>query len=294
MNKQLLFLFVFVHLFVKCGFYQEKNTTEKKNESSKEIKLPLKSKKKQFVDLQTLTIEGHKVDIQTPENEIIGNILVLQGWDFPRTDWCQKSDLCKKAIKKGYRLIMPEMGRSVFSSQFYPETLKEWQKFPNKAWIIEKMIPFLQKEKNIFTNQKPNYIVGLSTGGRGVALICLATPNIWTAAASLSGDFDQTLTPQDRLMIGYYGSFEKFPERWKGEDNPTLQAKNFKTPIYLGHSIQDNIVPISQTKVFESALKKYCPRLKIKTNYPKGMHDYKYWNSEVDNMLNFFEEFEKK
>ncbi|TAE46226.1 MAG: alpha/beta hydrolase, partial [Cytophagales bacterium] len=72
---------------------------------------------------------------------------------------------------------------------------------------------------------------------------------------------------------------------------PLQQAKNFKTPIYLGHSKQDNIVPINQTQLFYEALKKNQPKLKVKLNLIDGGHDYKYWNKEVENILQFFGEF---
>lgn len=276
-------------MWISVGSCQAQNPPLKENKKENIItdKKNTNSKK----PIETIEVAGHKVDIQNPKNDIIGNILVLPGWDFSRTDWCKNSELCKKALAKGYRLVFPEMSRSVYSSEFYPETLADWKKYPTKKWIVEELIPYLQKEKSIFLEKDKNFVLGLSTGGRGVALLCLALPELWTAGASLSGDFDQSIMPNDRLMIGYYGSFQKFKERWIGQDNPLMQAKKFKTPIYLGHTKQDNIVPVSQTQLFYDALKKNKPQLKIKLNLVDGGHDYKYWNSEVDNMLHFFEEF---
>jgi predicted esterase len=242
--------------------------------------------------LQTLEIGGHLTDILPPKGAFKGNIIVLPGWSFSRKDWCEKASLCKKATEKGYRLIMPEMGKSVYASQFYPETLKDWQKYPNKAWLINELIPTLQKEHGILLPEQHNFVVGLSTGGRGVALMALAKPELFKAVAALSGDFDQTQMPTDRLIIGYYGSYQAFKSRWEGEDNPTKQAARFKTPIYLGHGKQDNIVPVSQTQIFYDALQKANPALKIKLNLVNAAHDYAYWESETENVLNFFGEFE--
>lgn len=292
MQKIVILMLVFAYITTSCNA-QDSPSKEilrelKKDKKNTEQEINTKIKN---IPFETLEIDGHKVDIQNPDNEIIGNILVLPGWDFSRTDWCKNSDLCKKALAKGYRLILPEMGRSIYSADFYAETLVDWKKFPNKKWVVEQMIPYLQKERKIFIKKEKNFIVGLSTGGRGVALLSLALPEIWTACASLSGDFDQSLLPNDRLMIGYYGSYQKFKNRWLGEDNPLQQAKNFKTPIYLGHSKQDNIVPINQTQLFYEVLKKNQPKLKIKLNLIDGGHDYKYWNKEVENILQFFGEF---
>lgn len=242
--------------------------------------------------LITLTIGGHAVDIRTPsKGDIKGNIIVLPGWSFAKDDWCAKSSLCTKALAQGYRLILPEMSKSVYSGKYYPETIKEWQKFPSKTWVVEEMIGTLQKKHAMLLSTQKNFILGLSTGGRGVALIALAKPDLFAAAAALSGDFDQTQMTTDRLMIGYYGSYLQFKSRWEGEDNPTKQAIHWKTPIYLGHGKQDNIVPVSQTQTFFNAIKKHHPNLKIKLNLPEATHDYKYWDGEVDNMLAFFADF---
>ncbi|MFA4852641.1 MAG: prolyl oligopeptidase family serine peptidase, partial [Bacteroidales bacterium] len=63
----------------------------------------------------------------------------------------------------------------------------------------------------------------------------------------------------------------------------------YKTPIYLAHGMLDQVVPPEQTIMFYDSLKKYHPDLKIKLNMPNARHDYLFWNSEVDNILKFFE-----
>ncbi|NJK84110.1 MAG: alpha/beta hydrolase, partial [Saprospiraceae bacterium] len=177
--------------------------------------------------LQTLLIGGHLVDIMQPSGEIKGNIIVLPGWDFSRKDWCQKSSLCAQALARGYRLILPEMARSVYAAEYYLETRTDWLRYPNKIWCTDSLVPALQQRYGILLPEQKNFVLGLSTGGRGAALLSLALPELFTAAAALSGDFDQTKMPADNLMRGYYGEYSKFPERWKGVDNPVYQADKF-------------------------------------------------------------------
>lgn len=239
---------------------------------------------------QTIEIEGHLVDILLPEGEIKGNIIILPGWNFPKDDWCKKSSLCTKALAKGFCIIAPEMGKSTYSSEFYPQTRKDWQKYPKKGWVTDTMVTQLQKNYKILLEEQNNFVLGLSTGARGTALLCLDLPNLFTAAAALSGDYDQTKVYWDRIMTGYYGAYQQFPQRWKNVDNIITDIQKWKTPIYLGHSKQDNIVPISQTVLMYNTLRKVHPNIKVKLNTPNGKHDYVYWDSEVDNMLSFFEE----
>ncbi|TAF66142.1 MAG: alpha/beta hydrolase [Cytophagales bacterium] len=287
--KQFCLLFPVCLCF--CSFGGEKNETKTFVPTSQSTNQTLRNIATLTKDT-TLIIGGHAVDIRVPNKDIgiKGDILVLPGWNFPKEDWCLKSSLCEKALAQGYRLIMPEMGKSVYSSQLYEETLKEWRNFPTGKWLNTVMIPYLKEHFEIFTKTTPAFILGLSTGGRGVALTCLANPDLFVAAAALSGDYDQTVLPDDALMIGFYGNFEDYHERWTGKDNPTFQAAHFKTPLYLGHGMQDEIVPFQQTLAFYETLQRENPSLLVKLHLTPAGHNYIYWNSEVESMLQFFEE----
>lgn len=243
---------------------------------------------------QTLIFGRVKVDIKVPNGPVRGDMLILPGWNFPRTDWCQQSTLCHRALRDGYRLVMPEMGKSIYSSSFFPESRKDWQKYPTRTWVTDTLIPTLQSEYCLFEMGNKNFVLGLSTGGRGAALVCLHTGTLFTAGAALSGDYDQTLMPGDNLMRGVYGDYATFPDRWEGMDNPALQAAIFRTPLYLGHGKKDDVSPYSQTQHFYEQLVKQNPKLEVQLNLAEEMgHDYDYWNAEVGNMLNFFAEFHK-
>lgn len=248
--------------------------------------LPLRAK-------QTMEVAGHLVDITTPADsgKIKGNLLVLQGWSFPKDDWCKKSSLCQKALSQGYRLIMPEMGKSTYSSQLYPQTLAQWRKYPTLPWLTDSLIPYLQKRYCIMTKDQANFVVGLSTGARGAGLVVMNKPDLFKAAAALSGDFDQRGIPHDRIMTGFYGSIYQFPKRWAGKDNMVVNIKKFKTPFYLGHGKLDRVCPPAQTLQFYQALKKNHPKLKLTLSMPAwAAHNYKYWDYEVDRFLKFFGE----
>jgi len=240
---------------------------------------------------QTLRVGQHEVDIALPEVPIKGSILVLQGFAFPKDDWCKKSSLCRKALAEGYVLIMPEMGKSTYAAKLYPETRADWRHFPLRPWLSDTLFTYLQEKYCLLRPEQNNYVLGLSTGGRGVALLVLDHPNLFKACAALSGDFDQTLIPQDRVIIGYYGSYQRFPERWKQEDNVLTRIKEWRTPIYLGHGMKDTVTPPSQTRLLYDSLRKHHPQLKVVLNMPpQHAHDYRYWDSEVETMLRFFKE----
>jgi dienelactone hydrolase len=248
-----------------------------------------------LLEFQTLTVGRHKVDIARPQKQSIGNLLVLQGFAFPKDDWCKKSSLCRKALAEGYTLIMPEMGKSNYMSKLYPETRPDWRKEPQKHWLTDTLFQLLQEKYCLLLPTQKNFAVGLSTGARGVAVVALAKPELFKAVAALSGDYEQTKIPQDRVHIGYMGSYQQFPKRWAEEENIVFQIKKWQTPIYIGHGKLDKVCPYQQSQIFYEALVKNHPQLPVKLSLPaQYAHDYRYWDSEVENILAFFRQFLKK
>jgi hypothetical protein len=196
-----------------------------------------------------LYLDQRKILIKTPVNsKKAGTFLVLPGWNFPPEDWCNKTSLCEKVLKKGYYIVLPDMGKSIYQERIFPETRVDWRSWPTRKWVTDTLIPFLQKKYSLFLGDENNFIVGLSTGARGVALIVLDMPSLFKGAAALSGDYNQLGMPGDNLITGYYGPYVKFRDRWTKTDNVLYRIKEFRTPVYLGHGTSDKVVPPAQTR----------------------------------------------
>lgn len=232
------------------------------------------------------------VDIYTPDKKIKADLLVLPGWNFLRTRWERETRILSYCKKYSYRCIFPEMGITLYESEYFPETTMKWGALPGGEWVKKILIPYLQKKK-ILRKHGNNFVLGLSTGGRGVALLSLQNPSLFKAGASLSGDFNQTAMPKDRLMSGTYGGYRKFSKRWQTVDNPENEVKKgkWKMPIYLAHGTADRVVPFEQTRQFYLTLKKYKPDLKVKFHAAEGYgHDFNFWDSELSPVFKFFQE----
>jgi len=236
----------------------------------------------------TVKIGGYEVRIQTPADSIKGDLLLLPGWDFSNRKWCDSSDVCRTALAKGFRVVAPQMSRSIYAKKYFPETRADMAKHPTITWLDSAM-DLLGKQFGCFKAGK-NYVLGLSTGGRGVALICEAKPGFFHAAAALSGDFDQSKMPADNLSILVYGPYARFSNRWQTVDNPVHFADSMKTPIYLGHGLKDRVVPPSQTQQFAEVLKKKKPELPVILHLDTNAgHTFRYWRSELPAVWQFFE-----
>jgi len=224
------------------------------------------------------------------QQSVTGCIVVLPGWNLSVLDWCSKTSLCRKAFEQGYILIMPEMGKSIYSYELFPETRKDWLVYASRKWFIDTLITYFQNHYKLLLPGQNNYLLGLSTGARGVALVSLDCPKIFKRSAGLSGDYDQTQLPSDNLMKGYYGTITDYPSRWTGKDNVVYRFKELTIPIYLGHGKADQVVPCSQTIQFADSLKKYKPGLVTLHLDENAGHTYPYWDSEVENVLKFFKD----
>lgn len=239
-----------------------------------------------------IIVSNTKVELHFTNEKIVGVILVLPGWNFSQDDICIKSDFCKRAKDAGYIIIMPDMKKSVYQRYIYPETRIDWQKYHTLLWITDTLIPKMRKDYDLLQPGKRNFLFGISTGARGVALLSYNTKNIFKAGAALSGDYNQELMTDDNLMKGYYGTIKEFPSRWNGEDNPVKNVSNITIPLFLAHGMQDKVVPCIQTQLFFNKLHESNKLLGNKLVMKEGAgHDYVFWSSMYTEVFNFFKAF---
>lgn len=232
------------------------------------------------------------IDIYLPASkEINGDLLVLPGWRFSRMRWHMETEILESCEKKGYRAIFPEMKITVYESEYFPETTVKWSQTPGGKWIKEIMLPELQNKYGFLLKGGENFILGLSTGARGVILIAAENLDIFKAGAVLSGDFNQAAMKNNRLMTAIYGQYSRFKDRWEKIDNPEniIKYSGWNMPLYIGHGKKDNIVPFEQSASLYESLSDEYPFLELKFNAPEEAgHNFKYWASEVDPVFRFF------
>jgi len=216
-----------------------------------------------------------------------GNILLLHGWNLSPSGWCEQTSLCDSLRNAGFNIIIPDMGKSLYATRSYPETMGTMAEQPLRSWLTDTVLVILSDSFQVFTKETKNFVVGLSTGARGAFAIGLDKTDLFDGAVLLSGDYDQTRMSDDNIMTFFYGSYEEFPERWKGEDNLLKRAGEWKLPVYIGHAKQDPVVPCEQSELLYKALIK-ADNVKPESNFPSDFgHDYTYWESESANILNF-------
>jgi len=236
------------------------------------------------------TIGGVPVTIiKDFKEENLKSILVLPGWAFNRDRWLKETNLRKEAAARHYILVLPEMNRSVYASVYYPETSPSARLEKSGPWLTDTFVEAVGRKYGILLSDQLNFVMGLSTGGRGAVYCLWKAPAIFKAGAALSGDFDQSLYTEERIMTEVYGDFELFPERWKKDDNLRNYASMIYRPIYLAHGEADRVIPMEQTALFYAEISHTNKNVKLNI-VPAAGHDFQFWGGEVKNVLQFFDD----
>jgi len=196
-------------------------------------------------------------------------LLLLPGWNFADTQWCTRTRVCDEATKRGYDVMLVEMGKSVYMDSLYPQMRTDYRLHPTRTWLWNSVLKPLQK-RSYFTDRGipadlvkpvhgpvyhrsmrlpiPSYVMGLSTGARGALLLALEHPEAFQGCAGLSGDYNPLLMKNDNLMINCLGKYDDVPWRWRGTNNIEMRVDFFKVPMYLAHGSDDRVVPMKQTE----------------------------------------------
>ncbi len=225
-------------------------------------------------------------------------LLLLPGWNFADTQWCTRTRVCDEATKRGYDVMLVEMGKSVYMDSLYPQMRADYRLHPTRTWLWDSVIKPLQK-RTYFTDQGipgdpiktvngdvyykslrlpiPSYVMGLSTGARGALLLALEHPEAFVGCAGLSGDYNPLLMKNDNLMINCLGKYNDVPWRWRGTNNIEMRVDFFKVPMYLAHGSNDGVVPVNQTESLLIAIERSeaCKaRAAVPTAYTAVGHYY--------------------
>ncbi|MEM7038417.1 MAG: prolyl oligopeptidase family serine peptidase, partial [Bacteroidota bacterium] len=232
---------------------------------------------------EMLEIAGVPVSVKVPEAKTayMGDILVLHGWNEHFETWCKRSRLCLKATKKGFRVIMPDMDKSMYMMRAYAETREDWQTLPTFAWLRDSLIQGLQTKHCLLAEKGQNFVVGVSAGARGVIRLLQETPELFVAGAALSGDYNPAEMRGDNIYRGFLGEYEGQEERWKTTENIAAHVDRIRVPVYLGHGKKDDNISYEQTEHLYNVLRAAHPSLNVRLNLTSKGHGYTYRNFRI-------------
>ena len=290
-----IWLIGFGLFFLSCQSPQTNNEKQKEGNTADEISVtdayPLSILHDTVFELRNARNFTTTVAIKLPTTDAEACILLLHGWNLPANQWCDSTDFCAKALAQGYALVIPDLELCNYPMEIYPECLERYRKYPDLPWIMDTLIPEISEKTGLLQPGFRNFVAGISTGGRGATLLAYYQPELFTACATLSGDFDITVMPNEFLYEAWFGAYDEFSGRWKSECF-AYDAANYRVPIYIAHGKADAVSPQQQSSAMYDSLKKHHPELLVRVNFPdSAAHNYGFWAGETDAMLEFFGEF---
>lgn len=217
-----------------------------------------------------------------------GLILLLPGWNLPVLDWKFKTKVCQKATELGYHVLLVDMGKSVYLDSVYKTCRVDYATYPTRTWLWDSVLsPY--KNTGFFIPDSRTFVLGISTGARGAALLGLEHGSDIKAVGCLSGDYAPNFDTTDLLFKNTLGPYGKYPYRWKTGSNNILQnISNWTIPVYMAHGLQDKMVSVQHSIAFKDSLV-FRPVIKAKFEIGPGQHNYQFWNDHGLKGLAFFE-----
>jgi poly(3-hydroxybutyrate) depolymerase len=204
--------------------------------------------------------------------------LLLHGWNQTPEEWGTRTRIAALAERAGRVLVAPRMGRSVYLGRTYADAAAAPPDEPGLTRVLA-LITDLEA-RGLAQDPSRRRVIGVSTGGRGAAL--LAVRGRFGDAMAFSGTYDlATLDPRTgeyRIHAAVLGPRDRNPARWRDEDVGAPPAGSVRW--WLAHAEGDPHVPVAQTRAFAARVNGAqagpTPRVRID---PGALHDWGTWDT---------------
>jgi len=206
-------------------------------------------------------------------------LFLLHGMSDDETIWTRSTSLERYAASLGLAVVMPNVHRSFYTNMLHG--YRYWD------FVSQEL---LEKARSFFplsSAREDNFVAGLSMGGHGAFKLALRLPQVFSAAASLSGvadvaDFRESRALDYQLIFGEHG-----PARGSEHDvfhlASTLSASagGPRPRLYQCCGTEDFL--LAQNR----ALRDHLQPLGFDYLYEEGPgdHDWAYWDQSIQRVL---------
>ena len=161
--------------------------------------------------------------------------------------------------------------------------------FKYETYIIDELVPFIDKKYKTIASREGRAISGLSMGGHGSLYLSLKHQDVFGAAGSMSGGVDIRPFSEKWDIKKRLGAINDFPDNWEKNTVVNLielnQNNNLKLIIDCG--VDDFFIDVNRE------LHQKMLALKIDHDYIErpGKHNIDYWENSLKFQLLFFYNF---
>lgn len=201
-----------------------------------------------------------------------GIIYLLHGAQGNCSDWLRKTRAESYAVSRNIALVCVSGFLSGYQNMDFG--------FDMYSYIVDELIPYIEKAFPLNATRERRMIAGLSMGGRGALLIGLKRPDLFSKIAAFSCAIDMPTKMIPWELIGLGNS--EFDIRRIIENNV---SKKINMPsIYMEIGLQDEFLPFArETRDFIRA--KASGAIKLKYSEKNGSHNWDFWDRAILNFI---------
>lgn len=212
-------------------------------------------------------------------------VYLLHGYSGSYSNWIKKMpNLQQLATENNMVLVCPDGGYSgwYINSPVVPNNQYE-------TFISDELVKYIDKNFKVYPVPEKRGITGLSMGGHGALMLGITHPEIYGAAASMSGAVN-LLSLADRYEIKQIiGDTAQYLSTWKKYSVVNLAdtLTNNKMPLLVDCGIKDIFIKDNRL-LHEVLLKQNINHTYIER---EGGHTWSYWTNALPDHLLFFRKF---
>jgi putative tributyrin esterase len=208
-------------------------------------------------------------------------LYLLHGLSDDDTIWLRRTSIERYAAPLGLAVVMPQVHRSFYSDQAYGG--RYW------TFLSEELPQLVGSLFRVSDRREDTFVAGLSMGGYGALKWALRQPGRFAAAASLSGALDvaglrSRERPEDPPM------FERiFDGRSPAGTDDDLLALIGRVDVAtlpalrVCCGVQDELIGANRRFVDACA----AAALPLATSFGPGAHDWAYWDTQIQEVLDW-------
>jgi S-formylglutathione hydrolase FrmB len=238
------------------------------------------------------------IQIYFPRDYVKGKklrtIIALHQSDSGERDW-ESARIESLADRYNMVIVCPNMKRSVYENSFYSETSYRWNVIPGGKFVGETLIKFLNSNFSLALKRESTGIMGAEAGAHGALLVPCYYPNRFKAAAGISGYYDPTAMPNNRMLEAVYGKYKDFQERWDNDASPLKLAEKLKgVHVFLYHGLKYDSYQPEQSRVMAIKInqlrKKFADYTITYKEFKSGNKGWTFWSSPAADIMSFMNE----
>lgn len=208
-------------------------------------------------------------------------ILMLHGWSGDETQWREDADLQALANRYDLLLVLPDGGYDGWWADSQTQPQRDYE-----SHIVVELLPWLEQHFNATRSKYQRGLTGLSMGGYGSIVLLLRNPDLFIAAASLSGITDIIAHGTQWGLLETFGDQEVNAAYWRAHNPLTMingQRGRKIPPIFLicgteDFAFQENLA------LAELLNEKGANFLAL---FPPGTHSHPFWKEHIGGAIQF-------